>query len=54
MIAGPNGAGKTTLTRWLRGRIEFGEYINPDDIAEQLDGTYDERVRQAQMIADAR
>ncbi len=54
MIAGPNGAGKTTLTRWLRGRIEFGEYINPDDIAEQLEGTYDERVRQAQMIADAR
>jgi len=55
MIAGPNGAGKTTLTRFLRQRdIEFGEYINPDDIASELQGSYDERVRQAQIIADRR
>lgn len=53
MIAGPNGAGKTTLTRLLRQRGEdFGEYINPDDIADELDGSYNERVREAQSIAD--
>jgi predicted ABC-type ATPase len=55
MIAGPNGAGKTTLTYRLRLRaIDFGEYINPDDIAEQLAGTYAARVSQAQLIADRR
>ncbi len=55
MIAGPNGAGKTTLCRVLRQKgIEFGEYINPDDIAQELEGSYDERVRQAQVIADRR
>jgi len=55
MVAGPNGAGKTTLTRWLRGRgIDFGEYINPDDIAEELQGSYEKRTRQAQDIADRR
>ncbi len=38
VIAGPNGSGKTTLTRYLQARgIEFGEYINPDDIAAQGD-----------------
>jgi predicted ABC-type ATPase len=55
MIAGPNGAGKTTLTRVLRQRnIEFGEYINPDDIANEREGSYAERVRHAQTIADRR
>ena len=55
MIAGPNGAGKTTLVQGLRRQgTEFGEYINPDDIADELDGTYDERVKQAQTIADSR
>jgi predicted ABC-type ATPase len=55
MIAGPNGAGKTTLISALRKRgVEFGEYINPDDIATELQGSYDERVRQAQVIADRR
>lgn len=55
MVAGPNGAGKTTLIQWLRRRgVDFGEYINPDDIAQQLEGSYDERVRQAQLIADRR
>ncbi|MGC2778468.1 MAG: zeta toxin family protein [Bradyrhizobium sp.] len=55
MVAGPNGAGKTTLTRWLRGRgIDFGDYINPDDIAEKLEGTYDARVTEAQTMADSR
>jgi predicted ABC-type ATPase len=55
MIAGPNGSGKTSLTRWLRQHdIEFGEYINPDDIASELFGTYDARVAEAQTIADRR
>jgi predicted ABC-type ATPase len=55
IIAGPNGAGKTTLTQFLRQRsIEFGEYINPDDIASKLEGSYDESVREAQAIAERR
>jgi predicted ABC-type ATPase len=55
MVAGPNGAGKTTLVRTLRQTgVEFGEYINPDDIARELPGSYDDRVRQAQVIADRR
>ena len=55
MVAGPNGAGKTTLVRWLQQHgMDFGEYINPDDIAQELDGSYDARVREAQSIADRR
>jgi predicted ABC-type ATPase len=55
VIAGPNGSGKTTLTAYLRSRgIDFGFYINPDDIAAELDGDYDNRVRRAQAIADER
>ncbi|MCK1326694.1 zeta toxin family protein [Bradyrhizobium sp. 156] len=53
MVAGPNGAGKTTLTTALRGkRIDFGVYVNPDDIAGTLSGSYEERVRKAQALAD--
>jgi predicted ABC-type ATPase len=53
MVAGPNGSGKTTLIRSLRDQdIDLGRYINADDIASQLIGTYDERVRAAQAIAD--
>ena len=55
IIAGPNGAGKTTLVRTLRQTgVEFAEYINPDDIASELQGSYDDRVRQAQAVADRR
>jgi lipopolysaccharide/colanic/teichoic acid biosynthesis glycosyltransferase/predicted ABC-type ATPase len=55
IVAGPNGAGKTTLTRWLRNQqIDFGEYINADDIAAGLQGPEDARVREAQRIADVR
>jgi predicted ABC-type ATPase len=55
IVAGPNGAGKTTLTRWLRSKgIELGEYINPDDIANEVVGTYEVRVSKAQAIADQR
>jgi predicted ABC-type ATPase len=53
MVAGPNGAGKTTLTSYLRARdIDFGEYINPDDIALELVGSYEDRVNAAQKVAD--
>ncbi|HWD29093.1 MAG TPA: zeta toxin family protein [Rhizomicrobium sp.] len=55
IIAGPNGSGKTTLTRQLEDDgLNFGEYINPDVIAETLDGTYPERVAKAQEIAEVR
>src|SRR5262245_5934815 len=55
MVAGPNGSGKTTLAEWLRRQdVEFGEHVNPDEIAKELDGSYDARVRQAQVIADKR
>src|SRR5262245_53679372 len=55
VIAGPNGSGKSSLTRLLQAQgYALGEYINPDDIAVALSGTYAERVREAQAIADAR
>ena len=55
MVAGPNGAGKTTLTDRLRSEgIDFGEYINPDDIAKNLTGSPVERAAEAQEIADHR
>jgi len=53
MVAGPNGSGKTTLIRHLIANgIKLGEYINPDDIAADLSGPYDDRVREAQRMAD--
>jgi predicted ABC-type ATPase len=53
MVSGPNGSGKTTLTRQLRrDGVDFGLYINPDDIALDLEDSYDDRVRRAQAIAD--
>jgi len=53
VIAGPNGSGKTTLTNYLlEAGIEFGEYINPDEIAATLDLPEPVRSRQAQAIAD--
>ena len=55
IIAGPNGSGKTTLTRALQDQgIEFGAYINPDDIARSLAGDAETRSRQAQTIADVK
>jgi predicted ABC-type ATPase len=53
MIAGPNGSGKSTLTDQLRlSGLDFGRYINPDEIAATLEGEYDRRVSQAQAMAD--
>ncbi len=55
IIAGPNGSGKSTLTKVLmEAGVDFGEYINPDEIAAKLEGSYDARVRAAQAIADDR
>lgn len=53
MIAGPNGSGKTSLTRWLqKNDFSLGQYVNPDDIAQELDGAYETRTREAQRVAD--
>lgn len=53
VIAGPNGSGKTTLTRiLLDAGIDFGIYVNPDDIAQTLDLPDPQRTLQAQAIAD--
>lgn len=53
VVAGPNGSGKTTLTAYLRERgIDFGSYINPDDIAASLEGSPEERSRLSQAKAD--
>jgi predicted ABC-type ATPase len=55
VFAGPNGSGKSSLTRHLQAAgYDFGEYINPDDIAVTLVGSYLSRVREAQAVADAR
>jgi predicted ABC-type ATPase len=54
VIAGPNGSGKTTLTNRLRATgLDFGEYINADEIALELpdDG---QRDTQAQQLANLR
>lgn len=58
IIAGPNGSGKTTATQALvRHRWSEGtEYINPDDIAEERFGGWNnpEAVRQAAAWATER
>ncbi len=55
VFAGPNGSGKTSLMReMLRDGFQFGEYINPDDIAAELSGLYEDRVKTAQTISDER
>jgi predicted ABC-type ATPase len=54
VIAGPNGSGKTTLiTQIIASGKDVGHYINADDIAAQLSGSYAERVAAAQSQADA-
>lgn len=58
IIAGPNGSGKTTLTDALRARgIDFGTYVNPDEIARDLalDGrSQSDLERKAQRLAKER
>ena len=42
IFAGPNGSGKSTVIKYIRSvkveghRLDFGYYVNADDIAEQL------------------
>lgn len=38
----------------MEAGVDFGEYINPDEIAATLEGDYETRVRKAQKIADDR
>lgn len=53
VCAGPNGSGKSTLTDYLiEAGIDFGEYINADQIAASLDVAEPSRSKQAQAIAD--
>ena len=54
VVAGPNGSGKTTLIRHLQALgIDFGTYINADDIAATLQGQPEPgRSLQAQKLAD--
>jgi predicted ABC-type ATPase len=44
VIAGPNGAGKTTITARLRTDhwSEGVEYLNPDEIARDRFGSWDD------------
>ncbi|MDP5210683.1 AAA family ATPase [Microbulbifer sp. 2205BS26-8] len=54
LIAGPNGSGKSTLTNKLMSEgLDFGIYINPDEIAARLNGSDLERVKKAQKIAES-
>jgi predicted ABC-type ATPase len=53
VVSGPNGSGKSTLTDYLiEAGIDFGQYINPDQIAATLDLPEPARSKQAQAIAD--
>ena len=54
VFAGPNGSGKSTLTNYLlEAGIEFGTYINPDEIALTLGHLSEpQRAARAQSIAD--
>lgn len=55
LIAGPNGSGKSTLTNmFMEKGMDFGEYVNPDEIAKKLGGDYGAAVREAQRIAESR
>jgi predicted ABC-type ATPase len=37
IFAGPNGSGKSTLNEYLRGKFNYGSYINADEIKKTLD-----------------
>jgi len=53
VIAGPNGSGKSTLTNFLSDLgYDFGTYINPDEIAAEIDLPEAQRSLHAQSLAD--
>ncbi len=37
IFAGPNGSGKSTLNEYLRGKFNYGCYINADDLKKEFD-----------------
>ncbi len=39
IFAGPNGSGKTTIINQLRDKINFGVYVNADDIEKEITNT---------------
>lgn len=44
IIAGPNGSGKTTLVNFYQTKLKRDLlFVNPDDIAKQIDPSYDGR-----------
>ena len=53
VIAGPNGSGKSTLIEYLmRLGVDFGTYINADDIAREQKLVGDHGALKAQQLAD--
>lgn len=53
VIGGPNGSGKTTLINYLMNKgVEFGQYINADDIARKSGLAGDAGALAAQLKAD--
>jgi predicted ABC-type ATPase len=53
VVAGPNGSGKSTLIRYLQyKKIDFGTYINADDIAKEQNLVGESGSKEAQSIAD--
>jgi predicted ABC-type ATPase len=55
MIAGPNGSGKTTLYRNLMAEgLDFGEYLNADDIAKTKRGNPVQIGQEAQAVVRKR
>ncbi len=53
-MGGPNGSGKSTLiSHLLEQGIELGEYINADDIVNDLGLIGDTGAREGQLLADA-
>lgn len=53
VLARPNGSGKSTLTKYLASaQVDFGTYINPDEIAATIDLPEPYRSAQAQTQAD--
>ena len=51
VIAGPNGSGKSTLTAMLEAEgVEFGEYLNADNIAREFGEVSEFISRKAQQI----
>ena len=54
VVAGPNGSGKSTLIQFLmKSGLDFGHYINADDIARERGLTGDGGAREAQAVAAA-